>query len=175
MPGKTNVGAEGRNKLPKKRRNEVKGDPRGHKRRVPKKKVKKSAEEKRLLAHKEMTKDEAYMAPKALAEKKRLKAHKAMTTDEAYSDPTPGHGRHPQSKSGEPVRRKAEKKVFTVKDSKGNSVKGGGGNVTWSGGSKSGYDPVAAKKARESRRRGGRAGYAGGGIALRGFGSTRKI
>ena len=174
MPGKTNVGAEGKNKLPRKKPNEVKGDPRGHKRRLPKKKVKKSAEEKRLLAHKEMTKDEAYMAPKALAEKKRLKAHKEMTKDEAYSDPTPGHGRHPQSKAGEPVRRETKSKP-TVKDSKGNPVKGGGGNVTWSGGSKSGFDPLAAKKARESRRRGGRAGYAGGGIALRGFGSTRKI
>jgi len=163
MPGITNVGAEGKNKRPRKN---------------PKKKVQKSAEEKRLLAHKEMTKDKAYMGPKAyakkVAEKKRLKAHKAMTTDEAYSDPTPGHGRHPQSKAGEPVRRETKSKP-TVKDSKGNPVKGGGGNVTWSGGSKSGFDPLAAKKARESRRRGGRAGYAGGGIALRGFGSTRKI
>ena len=39
--------------------------------------------------------------------------------------------------------------IDVFKDSKGNPVKGGGGNVTWSGGSKSGFDPLAAKKARE--------------------------
>ena len=157
MPGITNVGAEGKNKRPRKN---------------PKKKVQKSAEEKRLLAHKEMTKDKAYMAPKAyakkVAEKKRLKAHKEMTKDEAYSDPTPGVGRHPPSASGKPVRRKTSKP--TVKDSKGNPIKGGGGNVTWSGG----LSAADQKKRRESRRRGGRTGYSGGGIALRGFGSTLK-
>jgi len=112
--------------------------------------------------------------PPKTAEEKRHKWIKETTKDEAYSDPTPGRGRHPPSASGKPVQRETQSKVSkpVVKDSKGQAVTHGNGKkVTWSGG----LTQAQQTARRENRRRGGRAGYAGGGIALRGFGSTRKI
>ena len=131
---------------------------------LTKKKKALTAEEKRLKAHKEMTKDEAYKAPPT-AEEKRLKAHKEMTKDEAYSLPK----KDVLPKVDKPAASAPEVKKPTVKwgKDKDKVVKGGNGNVTWSGGN---LTPQEMKKRRESRSHGGRIKYSRGNLVNRSHG-----